>query len=77
MELNLAKNFFKGIFLRIWGKIKWPGSLLSLFHITLPSCNLGNLDLEVIFCLHRIWHDLVDSESSTINSPELSGMTVF
>lgn len=54
---------------------------LLFYHFLTPVFllfNLGNLGLEVIVCLHMgILHDLVNSKSSTINSPELLGMTLF
>lgn len=61
------------------GEDKMPR--LLFYHFLMPVCllfNLGNLGLEVIVSLHTgILHDLVNSESSTINSPELLGMTMF
>lgn len=61
------------------GKDKEPRLLFYHFlRLVFLLFDLGNLGLEVIVSLHTgILHDLVNSESSRINSPELFGMTMF
>lgn len=61
------------------GEDKMPRLLFYQFlMLVLLLFNLGNLGLEVTVSLHTgILHDLVNSESSRINSPELFGMTAF
>lgn len=76
--LRRGETAFKGMFCRIWER---SSTQLAPYHFPRPvylHSNLGNLDLEVMFCLHLgILHDLVNSESRMINSLELSGMTMF
>lgn len=76
--MHLGEKAFKGRLLQDLRKIKHPGCFYHVLRPVYLHFNLGNLDLEVTVSFHTgILHDLVNPESSTINSPELSRMAMF